>query len=78
MTYWLLNNALFILVTLNDVNMFGLTEVRPFNILHILSTLDWLKGPYFFHKIKDTFFIFTNNFIDLDVLSISAISRYGF
>ena len=28
----------------------------------------------FFHKIKDTFFIFTNNFIDLDIVSMSAIS----
>ena len=24
----------------------------------------------FFHKVKDTFFIFTNNFIDLDILLI--------
>ena len=29
----------------------------------------------FFCKIKDTFFIFTNNF-DLDILSMSAISHY--
>ena len=35
------------------------------------------KSPYvFFCKIKDTFFIFTNNFIDFDILSMSAISRY--
>ena len=27
------------------------------------------------HKIKDKFFIFTNNFIDLDILNISAISH---
>ena len=27
-----------------------------------------------FRKIKDTFFIFTNNFIDLGILSMSAIS----
>ena len=27
----------------------------------------------FFHKIKDTFFIFTNNCMDLDILSMSAI-----
>ena len=31
----------------------------------------------FFHEIKDTVFIFTNNFSDLDVLSMSAVSRYG-
>ena len=30
----------------------------------------------FFCKTKDTFFIFTNNFMDLDVLSMSAISCY--
>ena len=29
-----------------------------------------------FCKIKDTVFIFTNNFIDLDILTMSAISRY--
>ena len=28
----------------------------------------------FSHKIKDTFFILTNNFIDLDILSMLAIS----
>ena len=31
----------------------------------------------FFCKIKDTFFIFTSNFIDLDILSMSAVSHYG-
>ena len=36
----------------------------------------WPKSLYgFFHKIKDTFSIFTSNFIDLDILSISALSR---
>ena len=30
---------------------------------------------WFFHKIEDTFFIFMNNFIDLDILSVSAISH---
>ena len=29
----------------------------------------------FLCKIKDTFFIFTDSFIDLDILSMSAISR---
>ena len=28
---------------------------------------------FFSRKIKDTFFIFTNDFIDLDILSMSAI-----
>ena len=36
--------------------------------------LDWPKSPFsFFCKINDIFFIFTNNFIDLDILSILAI-----
>ena len=35
------------------------------------------KRPYGFScKIKDMFFIFTNNFIDLDILSMLAISSY--
>ena len=35
------------------------------------------KSPlFFFCKIKDTFFIFTNDFIGLDSLSMSAFSRY--
>ena len=37
--------------------------------------LGWPKSPFsFFHKIKDTFRIF-NNFIDLDILSLLAISH---
>ena len=34
------------------------------------------KAMCFFHKLKDTFFIFTNKFIDkfMDILSMSAIS----
>ena len=31
---------------------------------------------YFFCNLKDPFFIFTNTFIDLDILSMSAISHY--
>ena len=39
--------------------------------------LGWPKGLYdFFHKIKDTFSIFTNNFFDLDILNMLAISHY--
>ena len=38
--------------------------------------LGWPKSLYsFFHKAKSTFFIFTNNFIDLDILSMSALSH---
>ena len=35
------------------------------------------KGPFYLHKIKDIFFIFPNNFTDLDILSMSAISLRG-
>ena len=39
--------------------------------------LGWPKSPFsFFCKVKDTFFIVTNNFIDLDILSMLAISPY--
>ena len=40
--------------------------------------LGWPKSLFsFFHNIKDTFFIFTKKFIDLDILSMSAaMSRY--
>ena len=37
--------------------------------------LGWPKSPFsFFCKIKDMVFIFTNNFIDLDILRMSAVS----
>ena len=37
--------------------------------------MGWRKSPYvFFNKIKDTVFILTNNFIDLNILSMLAIS----
>ena len=39
--------------------------------------LGWPKSQFsFFCKIKGTFFIYTNNFIDLDILSMLAISCY--
>ena len=47
-----------------------------FNFSILSSVLGWPKSPFsFFHKIKDTLFIFTNNFIDLDILSVLAISH---
>lgn len=43
------------------------------------EVLGWPKRPRsFFHKIKDTSFIkviFTNNFIDLSILSMPALSH---
>ena len=40
-----------------------------------MNVLGWPKSPSsFFRKIKGTFFMFTNNFIDLGILSMSAIS----
>ena len=39
--------------------------------------LGWPKSPFgFFCKIKDTFFIFINNFTDLDILGMLATSCY--
>ena len=39
--------------------------------------LGWPKSPFsFFHKIKDTFFTFTNYFTDLDILSLLATPQY--
>ena len=37
--------------------------------IHLMvDILGWPKSPFsFFCKIKDTFFIFTNNFIDVDI-----------
>ena len=45
--------------------------------LRLSLNMGWLKSLFrFFCQIKDTFFPFTNNFIDLDILSMSAISSY--
>ena len=42
--------------------------------LLLLKVLGWPKSPFsVFPKIKDTFF--ASNFIDLDILSMSALSR---
>ena len=46
------------------------------NVLQCFLFWGWPKCPFsVFCKIKDIFFIFTNNFIDVDSLSTSAISR---
>ena len=45
--------------------------------VRLLVRLYWVGQKVhiiFSHKMNDTFFIFTNNFIDLDILSVSAIS----
>ena len=53
----------------------GLGSVREFR----LGKLGWPKSPFsFLHKIKDTVFVFTNNFTDLDILRMSALSHYCF
>ena len=45
-------------------------EQRTYNLL------GWPKGLFrFFHKVEDTFSISTNNCIDLDTLSMSAVSH---
>ena len=49
------------------------------DIKKVHKLLGWLKSLLlFFYKIKDIFFIFINNFIDLDILSMLAISHYRF
>ena len=42
--------------------------------------LGWPKSllHFFFHKIRDIFFIFTNDFFDLVILSMLSISCYWF
>ena len=48
-----------------------------FKIKSLDVILGWPKSPFsFFHKIKDTYFIFTNNFIHLGILSMSALPCY--
>ena len=44
---------------------------------HVTPALKYPVGPkvHYVFSIKDTFFIFTNNFIDLDILSMSALSH---
>ena len=45
--------------------------------MQISSFIGWPESPFsFFYQINDTFFIFSNNFTDLDILSMSAVSRY--
>ena len=45
------------------------------HIIRQLHVFDWPKSPRgFLWKIKDVFFILTDNLIDLDMLSMSAIS----
>ena len=51
----------------------------PLARISTCKTLGWPKSLFsFFHNVKDTFFIFTNNFIDLDIRSMLAISRITF
>ena len=46
-------------------------------LMYQFFILGWSKCPFwFFCTLRETFFIFTNNFIDLDILSMSAISCY--
>ena len=61
---------------LNESNK-GIKDNPNRYILHYILYigLDKKVCLVFFRKIKDTFFIFTNNFIDLDIPSMSAISR---
>ena len=43
---------------------------------NLVGTIGLSKNPYgLFCKMKGTFFIFTNDFIDLDILNMLAISH---
>ena len=48
------------------------------SLLYVVAAIGLAKKSVwvFFHKIKDTFFIFTHIFINLDILSMSATSCY--
>ena len=47
-------------------------SVVPMSKGSIFKLSGWPKSPHgFLHKIKDTLFIFTNSFIDVDSLSVS-------
>ena len=46
--------------------------------IHVKTNSYWFGQKVhiiLFYKTKDTFFIFTNNFIDLDLLSMSPTSH---
>ena len=54
------------------------TQVKEPTVKPVLNIGLVTKSILFFHKVKDTFFIFTNIFIDLDILSMLSLSRYWF
>ena len=58
--------------------MYYVTVGHLVDVSVIRATISsWPKSPFsFFCKIKDTFFIFTNHFNYLDILSMLAISCY--
>ena len=68
------------------MNQWEVTAVSSDRCLHFIAlviwsgflygVLGWPKSPFiFFHKIR-CIFLFTSNCIDLDILSMSAVSRY--
>ena len=59
--------------TINQVNIRHLVHSLTTSWKHSKYWGGWKVHMVFFHKIKDMFFIFTNNFVDLDILSMSAI-----
>ena len=49
---------------------------HPLGKTQMYKILGWPKSPFiFFHKIKDAFFIFTNNLIDLDIWGTLVLSH---
>ena len=50
-------------------------QTTPMRFVNNAYASDSQKSSFtFFHKIKDTYSIFINNFIDLNILSVLAIS----
>ena len=63
------------LVTLFHVCSIACPCVRTF-FTNTWCIVGWPKSPLSFFCTINTFFIFTNNFIDLDILTMSALSCY--
>ena len=59
------------------ISFFPKLALSPTFYTMMMGLLGWPKTlPSFFCKIKGTFFIFTNNFIDWDILSMLALSHH--
>ena len=69
-------NVLYVISMMSSIKViFGYNTQSKYYNKAQRYILGWPKSPLsFFHKVKDTFFIFTNNVIDLGIVSMSANS----